>query len=280
MKLQQIRKTDEGIVGIFTVVLIIALIIGAIAITNAVYVPNWLKESEFTHMELISNQFAQLKYALDIQSTINGSSVINSPITLGSREIPFIKIHQTYDELSIAPKSCTLSIESKPSLKSTYTSDSIIYTSHNSNYVDQSYVYEAGSLILNQYDSCVLLGRPLFVVTEYDKNITLIFINITGKGANTFVGGRGTYPIYTQITQNNKPFKIIHNATTITVQTKYPTAWSQVFTSSLLYSGIQYNINQTKDHVILQLIDNQGDYYNIIIKEINISAEIVFGVIE
>jgi len=280
MKKHTIIKNDQAIVGIFTAVLIISLIIGAMAIINAIYVPHWSKETEFNHLEQVSNQFAQLKYALDVQSLINGSSVIDSPITLGTREIPFINIRQTFDELSIPSKSCTLIIESKTSPLSVYTTDSIKFASHNTNYVDQSYIYEVGALILSQYDTSVLLARPSILVTQYDKNITITFINITGRGVNAFVGGRGTYPIYTQVIQNNQQLKVIHNATNITVQTNYPTAWYHALNISLLYSGIKYDIDQMVNGVTVHLIDTKGYYYNIFLKEVKITAEIAFGAIE
>ena len=74
-----------------------------------------------------------------------------------------------------------------------YSTDSIKFTSHNTNFVDQSYIYEAGALILNQADESVLLARPSILVTEYGKNLTISFINISvGTGANNFVSGRGT----------------------------------------------------------------------------------------
>ena len=280
MKKQKIIKTDSAVVGVFTTVLVISLIVGVMAIINAIYVPHWLKETEFKHNELVSNQFAQLKYALDIQSITNGSSVIDSPVTMGTREIPFIDTRQTFDELSIPSKSCTLIIDSKTGSHSTYTTDSIKYTSHNTNFVDQSYIYEAGTLILNQYNASVMLARPSILVTEYDKNITITFINITGVGVNSFVGGRGTFPIYTQVIQNNQQFKVIHNVTNITIQTKYPTAWYQALNISLLYSGINHQINQTTNSVTVHFIDSKGYYYNIFIKEIKVSADIAFGAIE
>ena len=76
MKKQHDIKNDDAVVGIFTVVLIISLIVVVLGIVNTVYVPQWMKSAEFQHMNQVSNQFAQLKYALDIQSITNGSSAI------------------------------------------------------------------------------------------------------------------------------------------------------------------------------------------------------------
>jgi hypothetical protein len=281
MKKQHDIKTDNAVVGIFTVVLIISLIIGVMAVINTVYVPQWLKQTEFQHMNQVSNQFAQLKYAIDIQSITNVSSAISSLVTMGSVEIPFLGVHQSFDELSIPSKSCTLSITSKTGSHSSYYTDSIKFTSHNTNFIDQSFIYEAGALILDQVEQNVLLARPTILVTEYGKNLSITFINITeGTGSNNFASGRGTFPIYTQITKNNLEYTVIHNVTTITIQTNYPDAWYQVFNVSLVYSGITHTIIKTTNGIFVNLTDIKGDYYNIFMRETKISADLAFGTVE
>jgi hypothetical protein len=279
-KKQNYIKTDNAIVGIFTVVLIISLIIGVMAVINTVYVPQWMKQAEFRHMNQVSNQFAQLKYALDIQSITNGSSAIGSLVTMGTIEIPFLGVHQSFDELSIPSKSCTLSITNKTGSHSSYTTDSIKFTSHNTNFVDQSYIYEAGILILDQAEQSVLLARPSILVTKYGENLSITFINTTaGSGSNNFASGRGTFPIYTQIIQNNQQYTVIHNVTNITIQTQYPDAWCQAFNVSLSYSGINHTIIKTTNGIIVNLTDTKRDY-NIFIREIKISVDLAFGLVE
>jgi len=284
MKKQHDIKTDNAVVGIFTVVLIISLIVGVIAVINTVYVPQWLKQAEFRHMNEVSNQFSQLKYALDIQSITNGSSAIGSPVTMGTTEIPFLGVHQSFDELSILSNSCNITITNKTN---PYTSnpayrcitDSIKFTSHNTNFIDQSYIYEAGSLILKQDKQDVLLARPSILVTTYGKNLSITIINITtGTGSNNFASGRGTFPIYTQVIKNK--YTVMHNVTTIIIKTDYPDAWYQAVNVSLLHSNITHTISETTNDIIVKLIDAKGNYYNIFMRETTISVDLAFGVIE
>jgi succinate dehydrogenase hydrophobic anchor subunit len=280
MQIKKFKKSDNAVVGIFTVVLIISLIIGVVAVVNTVYVPQWMKQAEFQHMNQVSNQFAQLKYALDIQSITNGSSAIGSLVTMGTIEIPFLGVHQSFDELSIPSKSCILSIANQTGFYSSYTTDSIKFTSHNTNFVDQSYIYEAGTLILDQAEESVLLARPSILATQYGENLSITFINTTaGTGSNNFASGRGTFPIYSQIIQNNKQYTVIHNVTNITIQTDYSNAWYQVFNASLLYSGINHTIIETVNGIIVDFTET-GREYNILIREIKISIDLAFGLIE
>jgi hypothetical protein len=280
MKKQHDIKTDNAVVGVFTVVLIISLIVGVIAVINTVYVPQWMKQAEFRHMNEVSNQFSQLKYALDIQSIINGSSAIGSPVTMGTTEIPFLGVHQSFDELSILSNSCIISITNNTH-SSSFITDSIKFTSHNTNFIDQSFIYEAGSLILVQADQNDLIARPSILVTHYGKNLSITIINITtGTGSNSFASGRGTFPIYTQVTQNNLQYTVMHNVTTITVKTNYSDAWYQAFNVSLLHSNITHTISKTTDGIIVKLIDTNGNYYNIFMRETIISVDLAFGVVE
>lgn len=281
MKKNQDIKSDDAVVGIFTAVLIIALIVVVLGVVNTIYIPQWMKSAEFQHMNQVSNQFAQMKSALDVQSITNGSSAIGSVVAMGTLEIPFFSVHQSFDELSILSNSCTLSITNKYGSDLLYSTDSIKFTSHNTNFVDQSYIYEAGALILNQVDKNVLSARPSILMTDYGKNLTISFINITaGTGANNFVSGRGTYTIYTQIIHNNQQYTVLHNVTNITIQTNYPDAWRDAFNVSLLHSGIEHQINKTSNNIIVRLIDDDADYYNVFIRETKITADLAFGLVE
>jgi hypothetical protein len=282
MKKQHDIKTDNGVVGIFTVVLIISLIVVVLGVVNTVYVPQWMKTAEFQHMNEVSNQFAQMKSALDVQSITNGSSAVSSLVTMGTFEIPFFGVHQSFDELSIPSKTCTILISNSSAPDLLYSTDSITFTSHNTNFVDQSYIYEAGALILNQGNNSVLLGRPSILVTEYGKNLTISFINVSlGAGADNFASGRGTYIIYSQVIENNKHYTLKQNVTDITIKTNYPDAWCDAFNVTLLHSNITNKITKpTKSSVIVNFIDEDGDYYNVFIREIKITADLAFGMIE
>lgn len=281
MKKHYKTKSDDAVVGIYTAVLIIALIVVIVTMIQTVYIPQWMKSAEYKHMNEVSNQFAQMKCAIDLQSITNGSTVIGNLINMGNIEIPFLGVHESYDELSIASDTCKFMISNKSGFNCFYSTDAIKFTSHNTNFVDQSYIYEAGALILNQADESVLIARPSILVTDYEKNLTITFINVSsGTGANNLASGHGTYLIYTHIIQNNQQYTIINNVTKITIQTNYPDAWRNGFTVSLLYSGFENQINRTTEGIIINFIDSNEDYYNVSIKEIKINADLAFGVVE
>ena len=101
LNIRDLNQDNTAVVGIIVTVLLIGLFLSILVMLNTVYVPQWLEESEAAHMEEISNQFAQLKYALDIQSVVNDSTAISSSVTLGTKEIPFFDKGRTFDTLRI-----------------------------------------------------------------------------------------------------------------------------------------------------------------------------------
>lgn len=291
MRMKKIRNSDDAVVGIIVTILLIGLIMTAMIMVKTVYVPQWIEEKEAAHMEEVSNQFAMLKYALDIQSIVNQSTAISATITLGNKEIPFFDLGRTFDSLSIIEDSCTVTVKNN-TVSSSYSTDAIKYSSRNLYFVDQSYVYEAGSLILSQYPSSILYGKPSFFVTEFGKNLSFTFVNISGIAGRTSVSGYGNYPVNLKVINPSNQYTEVNNVTDITITTNYADAWYIALNSSLMqsisgfeYEGngvskVGYNITSASDRVTLEFIDSSGDYVNFFIKEVNISAQIAFGLVE
>ena len=285
MKYKSINNSDEAVVGIVVTVLLIGLILAVLVMINTIYIPQWTEGTEAAHMEEVSKQFTQLKYALDLQSIANDSTTMSTSIVLGSREIPFFNTGRTYGSLQIEEDSCNIIVNGNgTSNNNSYLSDSIKYSSGNSRFVDQSYIYQAGALILNQHESSIVYGMPSFIVTSWGENMSLTIINISGISGKTFISGYGTYPIYTKCVTSENSYKTINNVTDITVFTNYPNAWKMVFNNSLVsysYNGIEYNFNESyKDRIIVEFIDDEGDYFNLTVKEVKISTQIAFGLVD
>ncbi len=289
--MKKIKNSDDAVVGIIVTVLLIGLILTVMVMVKTVYVPQWIEEKEATYMEEVSNQFAMLKYALDIQSIVNQSTAISATITLGNKEIPFFDLGRTFGTLSVIEDSCTITVKNN-TVSSSYSTDAIKYSSRNLYFVDQSYVYEAGSLILSQYPSSVLYGKPSFFVTEFGKNLSFTFVNISGIAGRTSVSGYGNYPVYLKVISPSNQYTEINNVTDITITTNYADAWYIALNSSLMqsisgfeYEGngvskVGYNITSASDRVTLEFIDSSGDYVNFFIREVNVSAQIAFGLVE
>jgi len=288
--LLHIRQDDEAVVGIVVTVLLIGLILAVIVMLNTVYVPQWLEESESAHMEEVSNQFTQLKYALDIQSMVNDSTAVTTPVKLGTRELPFFNSGRTFGSLQIDESTFNMTIERwNKTTPITVIVDSIKYTSGNSYFVNQKYIYEAGALILSQGDANVLYGKPSLSVDGYGNRSTISFIitNISGVPGKTSVSGYGTYPIYTQVDDifpEYNRYKSLINVTNITIHTKYTNAWNRTINSAFNlehFNESHFTLTEFKnDRIEIRFHDDSNDYYHLRYRIIDISTQISSGIAE
>jgi hypothetical protein len=271
--IRDFKNSDDAVVGIVVTVLLIGLILAVIIMVNTIYVPQWLENSEASHMGEVTNQFTQLKYALDLQTLVNDSTAITIPITLGTKEIPFFNTGRTFDTLEIINDAITIDFDPGES----YTSDVIKFSSLNSYFVDQSFIYEAGALIIRQNDKSVLYGNVPIIVTVYGKNITFYLTEIEGLPGKTFVSGHGTYPIYTSVDQSVNDEILETNITEITITTEHPQAWENIIKQSFGEPEFDYEISTSSNQVILTFNTVNNNFY---IKNKHIITQIAFGIAE
>lgn len=274
MRMRKIKNSDDAIVGIVVAVLVIGLIMAVTVTIKTVYLPQWLEQTEAAHMEEVSNQFAQLKYALDIQSVAEQKTAISSSITLGSKEMPIFGLGRTFGSLEILSNSCNLIITNSTDTLN-FSFGTIKYSSDNSYFVDQSYIYEAGALILSQSTANILNGKPFLSVSNF-TNVSFAIVSISGVDSKKSASGYGTYAVYTEFL-NSKNYEVI-DVTSINITTNYPNAWRTMFNiSTLKYSGLTYVIKDTDNGITVEF---EGDLGNLFLKVIDISAQIAPGWVE
>ena len=174
--MRTLNNQDNAVVGIIVTVLLIGLAIAVSVMVNTVYVPQWLEQSEAAHMEEVSSQFAQLKYAMDIQSVLKQRTAISASVTLGIDNLPVLSVGKTYGAIDIRENACQIKIENDTQSWN-FTVGNVKFSSGNSYFVRQDYVYESGALIISQFPDSMLIGKPMFLA-DYDK-ISFTIVNTT-----------------------------------------------------------------------------------------------------
>jgi len=245
-KIIKLRDSNEGVVGIFVALLLIGLFIVVISFVQTVYVPQWMKEKEAEHMDQVANQFSQLKFAIDTLSVAAQQySPISSPITLGSKEMPFLSSSRAYGSLDILPNEYKITITDNNAETVSYALGSIKYDSTNAYYMDQSYVYENGALILSQHSGDLIAVKPAFSILE-KKDLSLNLIRLSGIGGKTSASGYGTYPVQTKFYSSSS--SLINHVSQITIYNSYTNAWKNFFNDFLSGSALDYSIDNTADN--------------------------------
>ena len=264
--------------GIITAILLVGLIVIVISLIQTIYVPKWMEKIEAEHMGDVADQFSQLKSAIDIQSATGQKTPMSTSITLGNKEMPYFSSSRAFGSLMILSDECIVTITNGSPFS--YSLGIIKYSSRNVYFLDQSYIYEAGSVILNQSEGNVMSIKPFSATNNAGVvNITFDIVNITGVGGRTSAGGYGTYPIRTEFASSNTV--VMNNVDSITIATNYPNAWHVAFNSTLIKSaGLTYDsdfsITDTNGEVTITF----NGVVNLTLKVIEIDAQIAPGWIE
>jgi hypothetical protein len=180
--MNRMKNSNEAVVGIVVAILLLGFFVSVVSTIQVVYVPSWISQREAEHMDEVANQFAQLKYVLDIQSATEGSIPISAPVTLGSNELPFFSSVKAFGSLEILSNEYTVTNVNRTNTSS-YSIGAIKYSSSNVRFVDQSYIYEAGAILLNQSQGNIMFANPSFSVS---------YNEITPKAWNSLANAPGT----------------------------------------------------------------------------------------
>jgi len=269
---------DVGIVATF---LIVGLIVTVISMIQAVYIPKWMEQTEADHMEVVAEQFSQLKFAIDTQSAIKEPNTpITTSITLGNKELPFLTSSRAYGSLDILSDECIVTITNDSGPVS-YPLGVIKYSSANAYFLNQAYIYEAGAVILSQSQGNTMSIKPAFSVS-YETNIDISFtiMNISTIGEKRSIGGYGTYPIQTEFSNYYSPMSI-NNISEFTIVTNYPNSWHKFINNTLVNLGIEFGTNFSMDVDDSRItVHFLNPAVNLNLKVIKISAQIAPGWIE
>ena len=290
MRMKKIKNSDNAIVGIVAAFLIIGLIVAVLSVIQTQYVPKWMEEKEADHMNELADQFAQLKYAIDIHaSSEEENTPISTTITLGSQELPYLMSVRAQGHIEILENDCNITIQNETETF-LFEPGTIKYSSFNNYYINQDYIYESGAIILNQDMGCTTFIKPSFSVKYRSlDNYTIIFkiFNISSIGNKVrSVHGSGPAPIQTEY-EGILTTEDIKNVTSLIINTTYTNAWSSFINKTLLKAGLYYGINN--DYTIDDPPPNarmvKVNFYDPItvyfsVKEIQIGAQIAPGWVE
>jgi hypothetical protein len=284
METLRVKNTDIAVVGVVTAVLLIGLIVAVVSLVQTIYIPKMMEQREAEHMDKVAEQFTYLTSVVDGQAADQSKNMpVATSITLGSKELPYMLSIKAFGTLQILDNARHINITLANGTIKTFPVGVISYSSINGYFLDQTYTYEAGAMIVSQTEGNLMMVRPSFFI-EYDStqsilNITFKVVNVTSVGQKTIASGFGTYPIQTEF------YRVTQNVTytaiqDITLATPLSNAW-YMFTDSLLKTAVndnQYDLTDTGHSLVLD--DFTSLSVNVSFKIIDIRAQIGPGWVE
>ena len=245
-KNKKLLRNNNALAGVIEALLLVGLVAIILSFIQLYYIPEIMEDKEATHMDLVSQQFSQLKSVVDIQSTMGvindenpnpkyiAYTSMSSPLTLGSRQLPYFVSSASPGQITLTDindaGNCKIKIDPPPlplgyDFPSGIPLTSIIYEAFNYYFIPQIYILEGGGIILNQTDGEVMSVNPAMNIVNNTNDIEItydipLFISSAGKKID---GGydesyiRTNYIKYYEGTENN--------ISEIYIYTDHPDAW-------------------------------------------------------
>jgi hypothetical protein len=279
MKNKNFIRGNHAVAGVIEALLLVALVAIILSTIQLVYIPQVMSEREADHMDEVSNQFSFLKSIIDLQGMTKEDVPIASPITLGSRELPYFVTVKAFGELRIIKDVDLYNINvDYGALVIPLTS--IKYTAYNSYYLDGAdliYVLEGGAIILKQPTGEAMRVEPAFTVTVDDEtddvNIYYDIPIITGLPGKNLTSGYTNCYVRTNYSSSDASQLSFTGISSMNISTDYPNAWY-----SLLNNSLGDNVNIAKGSKYVEITKKEpGDQINLYYTRIYIYAQISPG---
>jgi hypothetical protein len=273
------RKThDTAVVGVVTAILLIGLIVAVISLVQTVYIPKIMEQREAEHMDKVAEQFTYLTSVIDGQAADQTKNMpVATSITLGSKELPYMLSIKAFGTLQILDNARFLSITLDNGSVEIFPIGVVTYSSMNGYFLDQSYTYEAGAMIVSQSEGNLMMIHPSFFV-HYDSThstltITFDAVNISSIGQKTIASGFGTYPIQTEFSNISNNITLT-DVREMTFTTPRSNAWSFFINQSLNAADPNLDSILSDSGQAVTLDFSSLSQVNIILKIIDIHAQI------
>lgn len=229
-------------------VLLLAIIVSVFSVVRIGYIPEWKNDAEYSHMNDVWEDMADLKSKIDLMTIALASypdsqntKITNTKITMsvpfhmGGGDVPLIGTIKSSGTLSVNKDECeiTITTDSDGNWKNITTCGAVSYTSQNRYYVDQDFTYEGGALILSQGERSSMMLYPSirFSKAPYDASIHIVEIDkyrfapsdtiSSNTGCSLRLTGEKFEPLY----DSDKDSLGNISSFTLTVNTDHPEAW-------------------------------------------------------
>jgi type II secretory pathway pseudopilin PulG len=252
--IRSLKTKNEAVAGIVVAVMIVGLVLAIVSIIQTIYIPKWMESREAEHMGVVSDQFSQLKYAIDSQIVSQKNTPISTPITLGSRELGFFISNKAFGRLAIISNGWAYRITRTVGDTFEGNFGVLRYNSENSYFLNQAYTYEIGGVILDQDQGYVFIIKPevsaRYNTSNRQVDLSMRCIDLISNDDRTSITGYGTYPVRTEYIASTND--TITSVKSLTVITPFPAIWENFLNATLSKVYLEKN-----NHYMITKSSNQ-----------------------
>lgn len=277
-------------------VLLLGIVFSVFSVVHLGYVPEWKTDVEQSQMADVWEDMTELKSNIDritilLISDHNSSApkiTRNIPLHTGSRKLPVIGSTEPTGTVSINGEKCKMTITPKNGNETVINCGTIAYSSNNNYYVDQTFKYENGALILAQKEQSVMKLYPSIRISEASPGNYSFLINaVEIKGsANTLSSNSDNF-----IHLKNYAFATVYDSDKdrnvgsfkLTIDTEHPDAWETYFYETMTGAGLEknkdYTLNITENNSLYFAFpeDDSANLKRLYVGKTAVNAELVNG---
>lgn len=239
------RRDNRAASGVVVTLLILMVAVGALSMFMGIYVPLWGKDTEAAQMKRVQTQMLGLKSNIDLQILAGKTSTYTTRLTIGDDGGPVFHLTRAPGMLRLGPETglYVVSNSTDQNDAQAISRGMLEYSSQNTHFVDQTYRYENGALLVVQGGRAVMKAGPHFDARrDADGNYTLGISLISLNGVAATRQGTGdvqiesTLNVYDVTTYSGSEWTTGRNMT-LNITTRYPSVWADFFNSSLRQTG-------------------------------------------
>lgn len=271
MSVRTFKDCETAVSTVVSAVLFLGIIVALLTVIQVSYVPEWKTSAEQAHMADVYYDMSVLRSNIDILSVASASNpgntmTFSAPIRAGGASIPLVSPGRSSGTLGFVPgtpgmrittNGTTISYDSGNFLEGLGT---VYYTSENSYFVDQTYAYESGALILAQGELSLMKQSPSIAIrrTDNSSNITLYLNAVQIPGTAKAISSNSIEEVRIRHTSSATLYagEVLFTDLTLTVDTPHPAAWEEFLRREATGAGLgtsEYSISSSPTSVVLRL---------------------------
>ncbi|MDK2834868.1 MAG: hypothetical protein PWR29_1423 [Methanolobus sp.] len=278
MSVRTFKDCETAVSTVVSAVLFLGIIVALLTVIHVSYVPEWKTSAEQAHMDDVYYDMSVLRSNIDILSVASASNpgntmIFSVPIRAGGASIPLVSPGRSSGTLAFAPGTSGMRITANDTAVS-YNSGNFLeelgtvyYTSDNSYFVDQTYAYESGALILAQGELSLMKQSPSIAIrrTDNSSNITLYLNAIQIPGTAKAISSNSIEEVRVRYTSSATLYaeEVLFTDLTLRVDTAHPAAWEEFLRREVTSAGLgtnEYSISSNSTSVILGLEGAPGKH--------------------
>ena len=286
---RQMNRDERSVSNIVTSIMMLGIVFTILGMVLTVYVPIWAKSLEAAHMDEVSDSFTELKSTVDSQIAQGElGTKMSTRVTLGTEGGPLLGLGQTTGGMLFRPDRSEMTVYNTDDPFEKYGTGrgKLSFESSNIYYVDQSYTYENGAMILEQYGSAVMKVEPNIYINNVSGTTTVSTVMITLQGDLENVGGIKSQSIQTSLLSVNRDTTNWGDGArpgtgkniTLEVNTSFPVVWHEYF-KDMLDNRSRLNSSEYAIMAPYTVGDPDDEYWmiEVVIRDVNkFSSTIAF----